>query len=79
MTEIVPKLLWIGNATEARQIPQVLEAGIEARLSAEAGEVASLAFLTLHSPLRSTYLACTGRRPGFLPRRLVAPFSLSTR
>ena len=30
MTEIVPKLLWIGTAMEVRQISQVLEAGIEA-------------------------------------------------
>ena len=30
MTEIVPKLLWIGSAMEAREISQVLEAGIEA-------------------------------------------------
>ena len=30
MTEVAPKLLWIGNATEARQISQVLEAGVEA-------------------------------------------------
>ncbi len=30
MREIVPKLLWIGNAREARELSSVLEAGIEA-------------------------------------------------
>ena len=30
MTEILPRLLWIGNAMEVRQISLVLEAGIEA-------------------------------------------------
>ena len=30
MTEIVPKLLWIGNAMDVREISRVLGAGIEA-------------------------------------------------
>lgn len=30
MTEIVPKLLWIGSAMDVREISRVLEAGVEA-------------------------------------------------